>query len=450
MHEVMQTTTASAGDQEPLAQAAGPSAPAWPWIDFALPAQQEALAYDRLVQSRIDGHVLRLLRSGDTAAADSLYHISLGFVASQRDLQPRVFWQICAAFFQVLARGLGAVDADGKRALSGILLQYRALAAGAAGVSERLLRDLLSLLAQVEPAGADAPVLVALRQAYGLTGAGSAAGGQLALERFNTTPAEADSGAVELEERVKVIGTLRIGIAVFNAYLNEADEWSRRLFVELSEWALELHRPVAQSTIDLAHALAAGSAGVGLRALSELADALEHALRHVQAHAPGMPQHVQVFLQAAEDIRRLLHQFAAGFLKQPEQQLLSALGDIAHFEFPSVPEGADGALDAGPARQFAEQAAPMLLQLGGALRQWQARPDNVGARNEALRVLQTLENSSGRVGATHIRELSRDLRSGIEQLGMQSLQMIQLEPLRTAFDRLNADLDRIHAAATES
>ena len=33
--------------------------------------------------------------------------------------------------------------------------------------------------------------------------------------------------------------TLRIGIALYNVYLNEADEWSRRLQTEIGEWALE-------------------------------------------------------------------------------------------------------------------------------------------------------------------------------------------------------------------
>jgi chemosensory pili system protein ChpA (sensor histidine kinase/response regulator) len=37
-------------------------------------------------------------------------------------------------------------------------------------------------------------------------------------------------------ERYKVVGPLRIQIALFNIYLNEADEQSRRLSVELSEW----------------------------------------------------------------------------------------------------------------------------------------------------------------------------------------------------------------------
>ena len=41
--------------------------------------------------------------------------------------------------------------------------------------------------------------------------------------------------------RYKMIGPLRVGIPLFNIFLNEADEQSRRLCTELAEWAHELH-----------------------------------------------------------------------------------------------------------------------------------------------------------------------------------------------------------------
>ena len=52
------------------------------------------------------------------------------------------------------------------------------------------------------------------------------------------TQAEADS-----DEQIRVIGDLRIGIPLYNVYLNEADEWSRRLLTEVTEWSLELDQP---------------------------------------------------------------------------------------------------------------------------------------------------------------------------------------------------------------
>jgi chemosensory pili system protein ChpA (sensor histidine kinase/response regulator) len=140
----------------------------------------------------------------------------------------------------------------------------------------------------------------------------------------------------EDEDQIKVIGDLRIGLPLYNVYLNEADEWSRRLLTELNEWSFELDRPLSGSTVGLAHSLSGSSATVGFFALSEIARALEQALHHVQLHAQGTAEHAQIFIESAEDIRRLLHQFAAGFLKKPDPALIEALKEILDTEFPSV------------------------------------------------------------------------------------------------------------------
>jgi chemotaxis protein histidine kinase CheA len=127
------------------------------------------------------------------------------------------------------------------------------------------------------------------------------------------------------EEQIKVIGSLRIGIPLYNVYLNEADEWSRRLSNQLSEWSLEVHRPVPSDAEALAHSLAGSSATVGFSSLSDMARALEHALQHMAGQHGGTDHQGRVFREAAEDIRRLLHQFAAGFLKEPNPFILEEL-----------------------------------------------------------------------------------------------------------------------------
>ena len=131
------------------------------------------------------------------------------------------------------------------------------------------------------------------------------------------------------EETVKVIDGLRIGIPLYNVYLNEADEWSRRLVNEVAEWALESYQPVSSSTVALAHSLAGSSATVGFHALSGLARLLERALQNSRNHhSHGASTYGQVFVDASEDIRRLLHQFAAGFLKQPRPDILERLNQL--------------------------------------------------------------------------------------------------------------------------
>ncbi|MDZ4130927.1 MAG: Hpt domain-containing protein, partial [Hydrogenophaga sp.] len=154
-------------------------------------------------------------------------------------------------------------------------------------------------------------------------------------------------GAVELagsfqdevpDEQTRVIGSLHIGIKLYNVYLNEADEWSRRLDTEMAEWALERHMPVPAHAEALAHSLAGSSATVGFQSLSDIARALEHALESVslrqQAGWAATPEQAELFVLVSEDIRRLLHQFAAGFLNEPKPELLEALYRVVHEPVP--------------------------------------------------------------------------------------------------------------------
>ena len=142
--------------------------------------------------------------------------------------------------------------------------------------------------------------------------------------------AATDEPPAESDDQVKVIGPLRISIPLFNIYLNEADEQSRRLCTSLSEWALELHHPVSEDAIALAHSLAGNSATVGYSELSQLARLLEHSLMRAHALGRGEPEVAALFNEAADDIRHLLHQFAAGFLKTPNDDLMHRLEVYDH------------------------------------------------------------------------------------------------------------------------
>ena len=314
------------------------------------------------------------------------------------------------------------------------------------------------------------------------------------------------------EDLVKVIGPLRIGIPLYNVYLNEADEWSRRLQMDLAEWSLELHQPVPETAVAMAHSMAGSSATVGFLALSELARLLEHTLQHVQLQsAYGTPEQARTFCDAAEDIRRLLHQFAAGFLKDPNPVTLQALRDILAsdvgvslapaYDASEVAEVVDMAavevvfeenqppapeVSAQPAIEnvasmllplhaqampvvanidddidavdvidpdlfpiFEEEAIELLPRLGGALRQWAARPDNSSARHEALRTLHTLKGSSRLAGAMRLGELAHRLESAIERLDSENLQVAQVEPLLASFDGLQANFDALRVLSEQ-
>ena len=161
------------------------------------------------------------------------------------------------------------------------------------------------------------------------------------------------------DDQVRVVGPLRISIPLFNIYLNEADELSRKLTTEVAEWAMELHRPVGEVPIAQAHSLAGSSATVGFTDLSQLARTLEHALMRSQAIGQGTPEEARLFVDVAEEIRRLLHQFAAGFLKAPSPQLLARL---AEHEVSSARRLAEATAAVDDDEQLEDELDPVVLE----------------------------------------------------------------------------------------
>jgi chemosensory pili system protein ChpA (sensor histidine kinase/response regulator) len=334
---------------------------------------------------------------------------------------------------------------------------------------------------------------------------------------------------------------LRIGIPLYNVYLNEADEWSRRLVTEVTEWTMEWDRAIGDSTLALTHSLAGSSATVGFQALSEMARALENALLQTRnQHGHASEKHNKLFIDAAEDIRRLLHQFAAGFLKQPDPGILQALREIdfsqdavdsasfvqseggsddideatppsgfavmpeatvepssvspasaatadlpkeaiavptevlpataapqVHTSFAAMPavsvapaaaasfataafgEDVDDEIDAVDVIDpdlfpiFEEEGAELMPQLGGALRQWSARPDNLGARNEVLRALHTLKGSARLAGAMRLGEMAHRIESDIEHMGSDAAASQDFDALLATFDTMQANFEAL-------
>ena len=283
-----------------------------------------------------------------------------------------------------------------------------------------------------------------------------------------------------VDDTVKVIGPLRIGIALYNVYLSEADEWSGRLVAELGEWAAEPDRLVPDSTVVLAHSLAGSSATVGFEGLSGMARLLESALQHLCTLGRGSVGHGAVLVAAADELRHLLHQFAAGFLKNPEPSTLEALRDIATATLPAAtpvesleevavfsppmhalvaPSGAgqvrlddDGdtldlhdAVDADLFPIFEEEAAELLPQLGTALRAWTQHPGDPIPRASTLRTLHTLKGSARLAGAMRLGERAHGMESEIELIGTQSITRAAVDMLLVRFDALQAAFDGLRA-----
>ncbi|GAB3648520.1 hybrid sensor histidine kinase/response regulator [Ramlibacter alkalitolerans] len=312
--------------------------------------------------------------------------------------------------------------------------------------------------------------------------------------------AESEPTSAKLDEQTKVIGDLRIGIPLYNVYLNEADEWSRRLVTEISEWTLQMSERVPDSTVGWAHALAGSSATVGFQALSDIARALEGALQHTQSLADGTPQHARTFTEAAEEVRRLLHQFAAGFLKKPEARLLQELHALKEFEGEIRCEEQESCFDeddsgfatsvpaeepvaaAAPVRApiaitlppaaalapllkahgdeeldvvdaidpdlfpiFEEEGAELMPKLASGLRAWAAHPGQREPRDQVLRALHTLKGSARLAGALQLGELAHRMESEVEFLGHENIAAVDIEALLQRFDTMQARFDTLRA-----
>jgi chemosensory pili system protein ChpA (sensor histidine kinase/response regulator) len=291
------------------------------------------------------------------------------------------------------------------------------------------------------------------------------------LELPQTLPAEpaVDEAVTEPlavasdDEQVKLIGPLRISIPLFNIFLNEADELSRRLGTELAEWSLEHERhPVPESSAALAHSLAGNSATVGYADLSALARALEHALMRSHAAGHGRPGEAPLFNDAAEEIHRLLHQFAAGFLRPVDAELMARLAEHERLPQPVATEAAEAefegsaqaaaadsfdvhdALDPELFPIFEEEAEELLPQLQMRLREWLENPGNADAPAACMRTLHTFKGGARLAGAMRLGEMAHQLEATIEQMAVLAPVPVDLiEPLPAQADAMAAAFEAL-------
>ena len=321
----------------------------------------------------------------------------------------------------------------------------------------------------------------------------------LSMPDAETPVAEAEAPPAD-DDQVKVIGDLRIGIPLFNIYLNEADELSRRLCTEISEWVMEPERPLEEGTAALAHSLAGSSATVGYAGLSALARSLEHALMRSMAVGRGVAGEAQLFLDAAEEIRRLLHQFAAGFLRpvpealmerlQEHELALSAplpladatpavaqdtpppvfseeLGQPALTPYVELPQAAvpqarahhdapddEDDIDAVDLVDdelfpiFQEEGDELLPQLQAHMRDWARRPADPAASAACMRTLHTFKGGARLAGAMRLGEMVHRLETAIEHLtARETVTGGDVEALLTRVDAIAAGFEALGGTA---
>ena len=369
------------------------------------PADADAL-YGAPTRARFDGLVLDVIRSADVGAAAALRDLSLALAEAERGATQH-FWAVSAAFFEALASGRTALDVAHKRLAAQTLRVFMQLARRETPLWDELLPPLLA-------AGAEGG-----RMANALAPAPDA---------LMAEPLRPLSGgpAADAQDRVRVIGALQVDMAAYNLFLNDTDEMSRQLLMALTEWTLEPHRPVLDSTIELAQDLAAAARQIGFAALADFAASLAQVLRYVQPGFPLVPEDAELFLAAAEAVRRLLHQFAAGFLKQPEPTLVQALAQR---------------LLRPASLHLSKEWAVLLFNLGGALRQWTARPDNLSARSEVVRIVAQVQALALQLG-------NQALLMAASQMSDHALALGQGDLAPGLAAKLQADAERLQVTGS--
>ncbi|MCT7297542.1 Hpt domain-containing protein [Ralstonia sp. CHL-2022] len=309
------------------------------------------------------------------------------------------------------------------------------------------------------------------------------------------------------DDGVKEIGPVRISVALYNVYLQEADDLIRRLGVDFSEWRHEGRTPPSELALRAAHTLQGSSAVVELEPVRQLAGALEQVLLNLNSRPVAMhPGDFRLLDQSIERMRGMLHQFAASLWPESDEAMRRSLDELCErllvrprlplepapaafteaeqaenetaglagepeFEpaeitptfVPSlvpvhespVAEPAVGelvrsapadALDPALLEIFLEEAHVALPELGQHLRAWEAAPQDRNAAGLLLRNLHTVKGSARMAGAMTLGQAAHEMESAIEGgLRQNRVDDALFRKLYVWFDRIQAHVDALGA-----
>nr|WP_315592542.1 Hpt domain-containing protein [uncultured Cupriavidus sp.] len=145
----------------------------------------------------------------------------------------------------------------------------------------------------------------------------------------NVLPFRLSGDLVDDDDGYKVIGPVRIGLALYNVYLQEADDLLRQFATDLSEWKHENHPCPSELALRVAHTLQGSASTVGLEPVREIAEALEQLLLLLGRHPVVMhPADFRLLDMAVDRLRAMLHQFAAGIWPDADASLCRDLNDF--------------------------------------------------------------------------------------------------------------------------
>ena len=288
----------------------------------------------------------------------------------------------------------------------------------------------------------------------------------------------------------------RLPEELFEIFFSETSGWSLALLEEVGAWSLEQNEPDIDLAQTLAHSIRGNSAAVGIRAITDLAQALEEIMERLKVrHKPVVTVASEV-MRAAKLLHDLVLQSAQDHSPSLDPELLECLVEIskaesidssisdyrslgdreenfkeknAAFTALSLLETEDrfkaevksviratvmpintttdpleedqldseNTLDLDLLPIFQEEGAELIPALGTALRLWSNEPSEVAHRASVLRLLHTLKGSSRLAGALRIGELAHHMESAIEAVTPSQTSKTEIDRFITQFDRLN-------------
>jgi chemosensory pili system protein ChpA (sensor histidine kinase/response regulator) len=110
---------------------------------------------------------------------------------------------------------------------------------------------------------------------------------------------------------------------------------------------------------------------------------------------------------------------------------------------PPAPLPAHDELDDQLLPIFLEEAAELLPQVGGILRQWRVEPDDHVVRDALKRTLHTLKGSARMAGAMVLGEAVHGMETQVVECGDQAATTVFLDGLETEYDHLADLVDRL-------
>jgi len=151
----------------------------------------------------------------------------------------------------------------------------------------------------------------------------------LADEDGNIIPFRLYGSLSSDDDNYKEIGPVRIGLPLYNVYLQEADDLLRQFGTDISEWRHEGHPCPSELALRVAHTLQGSASTVGLEPVREIAEALERLMLQLGSHPVAMhPGDFRLLEQAVERLRGMLHQFAAGVWPEADTSLRRSLEEF--------------------------------------------------------------------------------------------------------------------------